>query len=214
MEAADQGWARLGSALFVWGGKGPASEAGEHRVDLRGAAEELPRWWACGGGLALQALIPYVSEPGRDLMHHALLAAGPGAPLPALAARAMGFGTVTLAASGGDRKAFLAACDRGDPARGKVRTLGSLDEAPKKPAFHLAMLGCGGTTPPIPLCTGLAGQVRAEGLMVIFGVPRGPLGSFFQGLAKQGFSLRGCGFRENLAFLSGSPLPARIPAAK
>ncbi|MFQ5748582.1 MAG: hypothetical protein ACE5H3_03890 [Planctomycetota bacterium] len=200
--------------LFVWRGEGPESAAGEQRVDLQGAGEELPGWWASGGGLALQALIPYVSQPGRDLELHTLLAAGPGAALPALAALVLGFGTVTLASSDRDRQAFLAACDARNQNTGIVRTLDALDEAPKKPGFHLALLGCGETTPPLALCAGLAARVRAEGLMVIFGVPRGGLGSFFHDLAKQGFSLRGCGFHGGLAFLSGSPLPARIPAVK
>jgi len=204
----------MGSLLFLWRGEGPEGATGERKVDLKGAAPQLPRWWAAGGGLALQALVPYVSQPGRDLALHTLLAAGPGAALPALAARFLGFGSVDLASTESDRGAFLAASEARKGDGGTIHTRGALDEAPRKPGFHLAMLGCGGALPPLALCAGLAERVRAEGLMVIFGVPRGALGPFFHDLAGQGFSLRGCGFHGDLAFLCGSPLPTRIPVVR
>lgn len=204
MSLPGAGFARAGHALLRWEGSESPHDR-ERLVDLAPAAGALACWWAAGGFTGVRALAYLAERSAEELQDRRLAAVGPGAPLPALTAMAIGFGTVRLEADPGERAVVQAAAS----AWGAVpRWVASVREIPGG-SCDFALLGCGGRVPDWEACRPLVRALRPEGGLVLFGLPEAETRTVFSHLAVHGFVLRGSGRSGGMAHLMGSLLDAR-----
>lgn len=192
---------RIGHLRVV---RGPAAPPipGVFDLDVGPAGARYDEWVRAGGLLALQAIAPASGIQPADRARLSVLADGPGAALIGYAALVLGAKSVEVALHPEDREAFEAMAGREAMRRAVLHR--RIDEA-EPGAFHaLAALGCDGEVPAIERCEPLVRRLRAEGQLLLFGLPADRLEPTFDELAKRGLSLRAMGIADGLAFLAGS----------
>lgn len=201
MPLPEAGALQLGQTLLRWRDGGEVRN--ERVVPLQPALPRLESWIAAGGLLGVQALHPLASLSRHRRNSYSLLAVGPGAALPALAALAYGFHAVAAVLDGADRGAFLAAAEP-MRAQGELLVVDTLAQLRPDLLFQRALLGCGAQAPDLAQAAPLVRRLRLEGYLALFGLPAGSLEGTFQQLARHGMHLRGSGISGGYAFVSGS----------
>ena len=192
----------LGHFHLHWEGDPPSLERDEFLLDLRSANDAASVVHDAAGRLALQALNPMATLPASQRAQLALLVVGPSATLPFLCACVLGFQRVTAVVAEAE-KVTLQGLMPGNFS-GQTEYLDRTEELPQDRAFHRALLGCDGTVPEVITGAPLVQRLRPEGQFILFGLPQTSTQDTFVRFSENGLSLRGAGFRENLAFLAGS----------
>ncbi len=202
MPATTHDWLRIGHTLLRFRGD-EAPGPGEALVDLEPAGAAGPAWLEHGGLLGVQAMSPLAIVPPRELAGAAFLGGGPGAALPALCARAYGFGRVVVLLPEEEQAAFAAAA-RATPGAGPAEALAPDAPLPETPDFFRVALGCGGRVPPREELERWVRRVSPGGQILLYALPAAGLERTFADWSQDGLALRACGFAGEEAFLAGS----------
>jgi len=173
---------------------------GEITLELSPWSEFYKGWVEEGALLAVQALAPLTALSTKARQHMHLLAYGPGAMLAGIAGRELGLGHIALVLHP-DEEQILRNHFGDDEG---VSFVDRVDALPEERAFHRVLLGCHGNAPQVDEAKPLVNRLLREGQFVLFGLPKESLPETFQEFSGHGFSLRGSGFQDNLAYLAGS----------
>ena len=192
----------LGHFHLHWEGDPPSPERDEFLLDLRSASDAASFGHDAAGMLALQALNPMATLPASQRARLSLLVTGPSATLPFLCACVLGFQRVAAVVSEAEQVALQGLIP--SDFSGQAECLDRAERLPQDRAFHRVLLGCDGAVPEVITGAPLVQRLRPEGQFILFGLPQTSAQDTFVRFSENGLSLRGAGFRENLAFLAGS----------
>ncbi|MDP6963132.1 MAG: hypothetical protein QGF46_03095 [Planctomycetota bacterium] len=177
---------------------------GHLRIDPGLLGDNAAAWMSASGLLVAQAMAPGAVLETAQIAKLNLLCVGDGSALAAFLAVQMKCNHVDVVLHPDEReqlKEMLAKIS--SPTT--INILDSVDQIDGEHKYHMAGWGCDGEAPKqLNELAPLVKHLRHEGQLVIFGFPASALQKLFNEAATKGLALRASGFRDNLAFFSGS----------
>jgi hypothetical protein len=161
-------------------------------------------WMSPSALLLAQAIAPGAALEQHQIAKLNLLCVGDGSTLAVFLAAQMKCNHVDVILHPDDRQQLEAVlANMSSPT--SINILSSLEQIDGAHKYHMVAWGCDGVKPKtLNDLAPLVKHLRHEGQLVVFGFPASNLKELFAEAAGKGMALRASGFRDDLAFFSGS----------
>ncbi len=179
-------------------------QLGHLSIDPRPLGDNAAEWISPSGLLVAQAMAPGAALEQNQIAKLNFLCVGNGSTLAAFLAVQMKCNHVDVVLHPDERQQLEAVlANVSSPT--SVNILSSLEQIDGEHKYHMAAWGCDGVAPKslVDLAP-LVKHLRHEGQLVVFGFPADSTQDVFAEAADKGMALRAVGFRDGLAFFSGS----------
>ena len=177
---------------------------GHLTIDPEQLGEHAPLWTNTSGLLVAQAMAPAAGLEQAQVAKLNLLTCGSGSTLAAFLAVKMRCNHVDVILHP-DEKQQLEEVLSKITSPTTINIISSPEQISGEHKYHMAAYGCDGEKPKsLNALEPLVKHLRHEGQLVLFGFPESDMQELFNDAADKGLSLRASGFRDGLAFFSGS----------
>jgi threonine dehydrogenase-like Zn-dependent dehydrogenase len=177
---------------------------GHLTIDPDQLGEHAPLWTNTSGLLVAQAMAPAAGLEQAQVAKLNLLTCGSGSTLAAFLAVKMRCNHVDVILHP-DEKQQLEEVLSKITSPTTINIISSPEQISGEHKYHMAAYGCDGEKPKsLNALEPLVKHLRHEGQLVLFGFPESDMQELFNDAADKGLSLRASGFRDGLAFFSGS----------
>ncbi|MBC8369192.1 MAG: hypothetical protein H8E25_04270 [Planctomycetes bacterium] len=179
-------------------------QLGHLNIDPALLGDNAEAWLNTSGLLVAQAMAPGAALEQQQIAKLNFLCVGNGSTLAAFLAVQMKCNHVDVILHPDEQQQLEAVLNKiSSPT--SINILSSTDNIDGEHKYHMAAWGCDAEKPKsLNDLAPLVKHLRHEGQLVMFGFPASNLQELFDEAASKGMALRASGFRDDLAFFSGS----------
>ena len=179
-------------------------QLGHLSIDPSQLGDNAATWMSTSGLLVAQAMAPAAALEQSQIAKLNLLTCGSGSTLAAFLAVQMKCNHVDVILHP-DEKQQLEEVLNKITSPTTINIISSTEQISGEHKYHMAAYGCDGEKPKsLNALEPLVKHLRHEGQLVLFGFPESDMQELFNDAADKGLALRASGFRDGLAFFSGS----------